>query len=83
MVRQQHRNLLRGAAEVPQSSEFTWCLLETKGPSDEMFPQQINVSQSPGDRYAVLAALQQKLERSPLGRECLLRARELGRQDKS
>ena len=48
-----------------------------------MFPQQINVPQSSRDRYAVLAALQQKLERSLLGRECLLRARELGQQERS
>lgn len=45
--------------------------------------QLINVPPSSRDRYTVLVALQQKLERSPLGRECLLRARELGRQERS
>lgn len=83
VVRQQHRNLLRGAVEVPQSSDSCGYLLEIKGPSDEMVPQQIDVSQSSRDRYAVLVALQWKLERSPWCRECLCRAREPGWQERS
>lgn len=44
VVRPQYRNLLRGAAEVLQSSEFMWYLLETKDQIEEMFPQQVTVS---------------------------------------
>lgn len=82
MVSHQYRNLYGGAVEIPQSTEFMWYLFETKDQSEEMFPQQITVSQSCGVRYALLKALQKKLERSLLGRQCLFRVRELGRSER-
>lgn len=65
------RSVERGCGGSPKP-EFMWYLLETKGPSDEMVPQQINVFQSSRDSCIALAALQQKLEKSLWGRECLL-----------